>query len=233
MSTAYTKINYMFELQDTFNKRLNENWKEAGYDFKTAVIVECGELIDSLNWKWWKSQEDNIVNAKIECVDIWHFIMSMLMEEETFNTACNRTNLINVFLNTYNDSQDKSLSATMYKNSPKAYRDNLIAVIKNIIRQCCEIKTLSWNELMYHLAILTSFLFDDLNELFEKYLIKNTLNIFRNKNGYKSGTYVKLWKYNGNEKEDNEVAIDLMRRYQITEMDTLLQKLETTYNSIF
>lgn len=230
MSTAFSKVEYMFELQDTFNKRLNNNWKTAGYNFNTAIIVECGELIDSLNWKWWKSQNDNIANAKVECVDIWHFIMSLVMaNENTVSAECKRNILINTFINTYNDSQNHSLSIVMIKNAPEAYRNNIISIVKNIIRLCCEIKIISLNELMYHFSMLTSFLFSDLNEFFEAYLIKNTLNIFRNKNGYKNGTYVKLWKYNDSEQEDNEVAIDLMRRYQITEMSILLEKLNDTY----
>ncbi|MCW1349087.1 dUTP diphosphatase, partial [Campylobacter jejuni] len=44
---------------------------------------ECAELIDSFAWKHWKniSSPTNWENVRIEIVDIWHFILSLLLEE--------------------------------------------------------------------------------------------------------------------------------------------------------
>jgi hypothetical protein len=39
--------------------------------------MEAAEAIDSFNWKHWKNieSEPDLDNAKVELVDIWHFIM--------------------------------------------------------------------------------------------------------------------------------------------------------------
>jgi dimeric dUTPase (all-alpha-NTP-PPase superfamily) len=41
-----------------------------------ALQQETCEAIDSVAWKWWKKQDDNWNNAKIELVDILHFLVS-------------------------------------------------------------------------------------------------------------------------------------------------------------
>lgn len=45
--------------------------------FERALSQELAEAVDSVNWKWWKKQEDNWNNAKIELIDILHFWVSM------------------------------------------------------------------------------------------------------------------------------------------------------------
>ena len=44
------------------------------------------------------------------------------------------------------------------------------------------------------------------NELYEQYVGKNVLNIFRQDHGYKHGTYKKIW----NNREDNEHLVDIL-----------------------
>ena len=38
---------------------------------------ESSEAIDSLNWKWWKQDDDDWDNVKVELVDMLHFWVSM------------------------------------------------------------------------------------------------------------------------------------------------------------
>ncbi len=53
----------------------------------------------------------------------------------------------------------------------------------------------------FELCHLTGLSFD---ELYQRYIIKNTLNKFRQDNGYTDGSYIKIW-HNG--KEDNAFAV--------------------------
>ena len=48
---------------------------------------------------------------------------------------------------------------------------------------------------------------EDINNLHTAYITKNCLNKFRQDNGYKAGTYIKMW----NNVEDNVIAWDLAR----------------------
>jgi hypothetical protein len=45
------------------------------------------------------------------------------------------------------------------------------------------------------------------DELYEIYVGKNVLNMFRQDHGYKEGTYLKIWQG----REDNEHLADIMR----------------------
>ncbi len=45
--------------------------------FELALRQESAEAIDSLNWKWWKKDNDDWDNIKIELVDMLHFWVSM------------------------------------------------------------------------------------------------------------------------------------------------------------
>ena len=70
------KFQQIIDLQNEFNKVINPEWKNAGYNFDTAILVEAVELIDSFHWAWWKDGVDNLANAKVEVVDILHFLLS-------------------------------------------------------------------------------------------------------------------------------------------------------------
>lgn len=60
--------------------------------------------------------------------------------------------------------------------------------------------------------------------LFESYVGKNVLNKFRQDNGYKEGTYIKIWK---DGREDNEHLMDYMREVDVKDdsVDTVLYQL--------
>lgn len=68
----------------------------------------------------------------------------------------------------------------------------------------------------------------DVDMLFKLYLGKNTLNAFRQQNGYNNGTYKKVW----NGLEDNQVLLNILNN---TELDkdfeqSVLGRLSFEYN---
>jgi len=82
-----TDLETIFEKQIELNKRINPDLYEEIknpeirrkwlMNFELALRQESAEAIDSLAWKWWKKQEDNMDNLKIELVDMLHFWVSM------------------------------------------------------------------------------------------------------------------------------------------------------------
>ena len=76
----------MFKLQCQLNEELVPNWLERNLRFENAIIVEVAELIDCLGYKWWKHQEIDEANARVEIVDIWHFVMSYVLREDVLDT---------------------------------------------------------------------------------------------------------------------------------------------------
>ena len=77
----------VFEKQIELNKRINENLyediknpevkRQKFLEFEVALRQESAEAVDSLNWKWWKKDDDDWDNVKVELVDMLHFWVSM------------------------------------------------------------------------------------------------------------------------------------------------------------
>jgi hypothetical protein len=83
-------VTQMLALQQELNDTTNGTGWEAGMtkngkriDWRRAIYLECAELIESYPWKHWKNIDasPDYDNIKIEVVDIWHFIMSWMLQE--------------------------------------------------------------------------------------------------------------------------------------------------------
>jgi len=80
------KLEEIFDLQDALNKRIGVNTDNMSDEEKAKWVLnytramqqEIAELIDSVPWKWWaKYQEFDEQNAKVEVVDLFHFLISL------------------------------------------------------------------------------------------------------------------------------------------------------------
>src|SRR5690606_37979069 len=52
------------------------------YEWYRAIWVECAELMDHYGWKWWKKQTPDRDQVVLELIDIWHFGLSDLLQED-------------------------------------------------------------------------------------------------------------------------------------------------------
>jgi dimeric dUTPase (all-alpha-NTP-PPase superfamily) len=80
------KLEEIFRMQGALNSRigvplppLNEEEKTKWVlNYTRALQQETAELIDSVPWKWWaKYQKFDEQNAKVEVVDLFHFLVSL------------------------------------------------------------------------------------------------------------------------------------------------------------
>ena len=80
------KLVEIFSMQADLNRRigvelegLNEEQKtEWVLNYTRAMQQELAELTDSVPWKWWaKYQKFDEQNAKVEVVDLFHFLVSL------------------------------------------------------------------------------------------------------------------------------------------------------------
>ena len=80
------KMDEIFELQEKLNSRIGVNMNEMNEDDRVKWILnyiramqqELAELTDSVPWKWWaKYQDFDQQNAKVEIVDLFHFLISL------------------------------------------------------------------------------------------------------------------------------------------------------------
>ncbi len=80
------KLSQMFSLQKELNKRIGVDTDSMDDDkrvewilnYSRALGQELAELVDSVPWKWWaKYQTFDKQNARVEIVDLFHFLISL------------------------------------------------------------------------------------------------------------------------------------------------------------
>ena len=80
------KLEKIFNLQKDLNQRIGINTNGMSDEEKTQWVLnytramqqEIAELIDSVPWKWWaKYQNFDYQNAKVEVIDLFHFLISI------------------------------------------------------------------------------------------------------------------------------------------------------------
>ena len=80
------QLHEMFHMQKALNERIGVHTEGMSEEEKTkwilnysrAMTQEIAELIDSVPWKWWaKYQKFDAQNARVEVVDLFHFVISL------------------------------------------------------------------------------------------------------------------------------------------------------------
>ena len=199
-----SKILLMLQLQNQLNDATNgEDWvkgitkNKKVINWKRCIYMECAEMIDSFPWKHWKNieVEPDWDNLQIEVVDVWHFIMSLAIENY-FKTL--RGGIEDVA----NDiSEMEAFSKIETDSLDFAEQDAVIEKVENIMRIVLAKESLDLEALFaefFDLVVMSGL---NLDALYRLYVGKNILNQFRQDNGYKDGSYIKEW----DGEEDNVV----------------------------
>jgi len=80
------QLDELFQLQQALNQRMGIDTTQMDQSAKTQWILnyvramqqELAELVDSVPWKWWaKYQTFDEQNARVEVVDLFHFLISL------------------------------------------------------------------------------------------------------------------------------------------------------------
>jgi len=188
----------MLSLQARMNAKVDPDWVQARYPYLRAVAIEGAEAIEHHGWKWWKKQDKDLPQLQMELIDIWHFILSEILlrnegdEEEPLAALLTAMQEIS--------------TQTEFEVDGESY-------------QLADLDLLRKLELMIALSVLrrielplfASIMADcemDWMELYRQYVGKNVLNMFRQDNGYKSGSYLKEW----HGREDNEYLVEIIHR---------------------
>jgi dimeric dUTPase (all-alpha-NTP-PPase superfamily) len=84
--TKPDKLEEIFQLQEQLNKRIgvdthhltDEQRQQWVLNYCRAMTQEIAELTDSVPWKWWaKYQKFDKQNARVEVIDLLHFLISI------------------------------------------------------------------------------------------------------------------------------------------------------------
>lgn len=192
----------MVRLQLLHNQDVHPSWDTQGYPFYRAIWTECSELLDHYGWKWWKHQETDLDQVKLEIVDIWHFGLSMIViEGRSVEQVANE------------------MIAGQSSNDSIEFLQAVEALAITALEKSFELKCF--------MSVMRATPMT-LNELYGIYKGKHVLNRFRQANGYKEGSYRKIW----DGREDNIHLAALVRKMDAfsEEFQSVLnQALEETY----
>ena len=225
------KILLMLQLQAQLNDATNgEDWPKGvtkngkEINWKRCIYMESAEMIDSFSWKHWKNiaQEPDWANMQIEVVDVWHFIMSLAIEEY----HCNMKGMIEDIA--LDISQLPSFSSIDTSNKSFEPQSNVIVLVEDMMLNVLKKDKFDINELIEQFFKLTLMSGLDLESLYKLYVGKNILNQFRQDNGYKEGTYIKVW--NGD--EDNVIMQKVFKKQPDIKPDGLYRELAKLYHEL-
>jgi len=161
----------MLQLQDDMNSHINPDWLTSNNDWMLAAMMEAVEAIDHHGWKWWKKQEMDLPQLQMELIDIWHFAMSHM--------------LIRHGGNHHIVALDAEFTV---RNMQPNSTNNLF---KNLQRMVQEYAVGIFDMRLFFTALAQADLTTE--DLYKKYIGKNALNTLRADNGYKEGSYIKIW----------------------------------------
>lgn len=207
----------MLNLQDGMNSKVNPDWVSARNNWYRAIQVEGVEAIEHHGWKWWKKQECDMAQLRMELVDIWHFILSAEIQRQHGNIVQAKREMI-AELNARN---------SLLKFDGQAYDTAQLALLE-MLDLLVGLAAAGRTSLALFDALLRACGMDWVS-LFKQYVGKNVLNVFRQDHGYKAGTYIKIW----DGREDNEHLVEVLEMVDLNAADVrdmLYQSLKARYS---
>ncbi len=225
--------------------------------YGNALISESNELLDSTPWKHWKDTENECDESNIstELIDYLHFLPSLvavylkhIRPDSFLGLSIKHSEDYNIIkLIAWN-----SINEDVYPHDHDTVKiTNALVSINSVLGGLCNLSNIfnkdieeevgaSYNFLKDHIKYLLGLSFgltfknhfiifnSDIESIWSEYIVKNTLNSFRKNNGYKEGTYIKIW----DDLEDNEVAKTIMSKNPKLTKDELYCELNTAYSLI-
>lgn len=191
----------MMDMQSEFNNSVKSDWLFNPPNYALAAVMELVEGLDHTPWKWWKHDELSIDRFFMEVVDAIQFVLSdciiQAMMSDLEPVVYTSRNFRLLKLNKCNANEIYNQSAIEY---------SVLDLINDL--------STSKRFLNVNFFICFTDLLDIANALgythqqvFTTYIGKNLLNHFRQENGYKKGTYIKMW---DTDKEDNDFLQDFL-----------------------
>lgn len=174
------QFSQMWEMQDKLNSMTTgPEWFKNNQNWNLAIKAEVMEFFDYVGWKWWKEPDKTKsckdMQARLELVDIWHFLLSSIIQnarhlgvtssDTPFRDMEHTLNVRNFIPGTGAIQDIELLDHTRISNYEKV-------CLMQYALDCCD---WTWTD------------------LYIAYIGKNVLNTFRQENGYKEGHYHKEW----------------------------------------
>lgn len=224
------KLLCMLELQQRLNDSTNGQGWEKGItkegkriNWRRCVYMECAEMIDSFGWKHWKSiaQPTDYANLQIEIVDVWHFIMSLVLEDGIYREGESFAQMAEWMAKTEGYTEVCGAKEGEF-DSDEALMLKIEILMRHALEPAINGDLVKMTDDFFKLAAMGGL---SLDSLYRLYVGKNILNQFRQDHGYKEGHYIKVW----NGEEDNVVMKRSWEKNPDMSPDALYEELKTAY----
>lgn len=242
-------VKEMFKLQAELNNSTNGiewltgvNKHGKDIDWLLCAKMEITEMIGCFPWKHWKSISEpfNVENFKVELVDVWHFLMSELItlvaydeskKKETENPDIKLSLEEKLELALATLGGNLTFEGFKERMQPEIDKlDNtektLLLVVKSFLDSVNDL-----NDFITHYFMILALLERDygfgFNDMYNLYIGKNALNKFRQDNGYKEGSYVKIW-----DGEEDNVYMQSLLTDKVLTFNELYDLLDVKYKEI-
>jgi len=199
-------LKLMLEHQDKLNCKIHPEWRKQNFPWHRAIWMECAELMDCFPWKWWADTEREVDwdNVKIELADLWHFILSWVLQ----------------------DGLDRDAMLRDWETAPEPI--DIEKQIEYLVNDATAFYR-DFRHLHFAFVCLCKALGLDFEGLARIYFGKNVLNRFRQEHGLKEGRYRRLW----NGVEDNRVMLKCIEGLDVLPLENfeaeLTRRLEAEY----
>lgn len=205
------QLKAMIQMQDEMNNKVDQNWKNKGWDWDLAAQMELMEGVDHWGYKWWKSQTTDLPQVQLEVVDAFHFWLSARIASQEIMVGHTVDSINRLVEDTRNITWDTKTKSRVLKDIATNYK----------VLMCYQE---NWADLLKAVDLTP-------NDLYVMYVQKNVLNHFRQDHGYKTGEYIKTWFG----EEDNVHLLELS--HQLTaegtfSKDNLYTALEERYAEV-
>ena len=156
----------------------------------------------------------------MELIDIWHFILSEMLLRHGHGSGAGAREALQSAMSEISVTHELQFDGSIYRLDVLPLLEKIELLIGLSVARRIEI------------AVFASIMTDcqlSWTELFRQYVGKNVLNFFRQDNGYKEGTYQKLW----SGREDNEVLVDVLQSLDASQPDfknEIYTSLQIAYN---
>lgn len=192
-----------WKLQDELNSVITADWKEQGYNWNLYIKAEIMEFFEYIGYKHWKEPDQikkpSDMQARLELVDIWHFLLSHMIESCDWPAPWEE--LQDWIYDKKELTRPNGQRIQQLDSATKDFKGKVLALADGL--QFCE---WTWDE------------------LYKAYIGKVALNNFRQANGYKEGTYQKIWQIDKDpatftifDREDNYFLESILQELSLTE----------------
>ena len=182
--------------QNSLNCLVDPHWAHTHYPYLRGILVETAEAMDHYGWKWWTLQVADLQQFQYELMDILSFLLCHLISE-------NQSDL------------HQAARALVSQSDPAAasYGRDLQMIdlrgddVLRLLEQFAGLAVFGVVALPVLERILRLSGLHDWDSVLAKFRQKQALHAFRQLNGYRSGTYRKVWRG----KEDSVHLAELLQ----------------------